>query len=659
MGINLATLGYLDHNSYKGSVAVNHSGLTHYLGKISKRMSGYSKVSKLAITCTTGWPKGSNSYWSQSEGSTLLNTRYDPINVGWRGRFTVNSIIYGRRYSTGCTKTVADKINDLSKRSQSNPSLPIDRDLYKMICDPELLYLAYNNLKSKPGNMTPGIVPTNLDGMSLEEIFKIKESLKDESFQFKPGRRIQIPKPKGGTRPLTIAPPRDQIVQEAMRMVLEAIYNPLFSDNSHGFITNRSCHTAWKQIYHTFKATSWVIEGDIKKCFDSIDHQKLISLIEIKIKDKQFVKLIWKSLRAGYFEFKVLENNIIGTPQGSIISPILANIYLDQLDKFVEELRIKFDVGRKPRVSPTYTKIRYQKILAEKAVPRDVTLIKKLHKELLNTEYTLHNDPQIKRLFYVRYADDWIIGIRGSNKDAIEIKNLIYNYLKSIDLTLSDEKTKITNLDTDSIRFLGIEMTRSSHIKYHGTPNKREVIQRSPMRLRILAPMNDIKAKLAINKFIVKSRAAPKFIWKDYTHKQIIHLYNSVLRGYLNYYSFVHNYSRLSTYLYWVLKGSCAKLLAAKFSLGSAQKVMNKFGKDLTVKDPKREEDKNNDKSQNPKKVIETSFYKPNFTGNYLDFKTTGEAPTLKMSPISFSSLEKLSCTVCGTKYRVEMHHIR
>nr|AVR57750.1 hypothetical protein C0989_000010 [Termitomyces sp. T132] len=659
MGINLAMIGYLDHNSYKESVAVNHSGLTHYLRKISKRMSGYSKVSKLAITCTPGWPTGSNSYWSQSEGSTLLNTRYDPTNVGWRGRLTVKSNIYQRRYSTGCTKTVTDKINDLSIRSQANPSLPIDRNLYKMICDPELLYLAYNNIKSKPGNMTPGIVPTTLDGISLEEIMKIKESLKDESFQFKPGRRIQIPKPKGGTRPLTIAPPRDKIVQEAMRMVLEAIYNPLFSNNSHGFRTNHSCHSAWKQIFTTFKATSWVIEGEIKKCFDSIDHQKLISLIETKIKDKQFVKLIWKSLRAGYFEFRVLENNLIGTPQGSIISPILANIYLDQLDRFVEELRINFDKGSKPRVSPSYTKIRYLKKLAEKAVPRDVASIKEIHKKLLNTEYTLHNDPGFKRLFYVRYADDWIIGIRGSNKDAIEIKNSIHDYLKSIDLTLSAEKTKITNLNTDTIKFLGIEMTRSSHIKYHSTPNRRDIIQRNPMRLRVLAPMNDIKAKLRMNKFIVENIVAPKFIWKDYTHKQIIQLYNSVLRGYLNYYSFVHNYSRLSTHLYWILKGSCAKLLAAKFSLKSTRKVMNKFGKDLTFKEPLKGEDRNNNKPQDPKKVTETRFYKPNFTGNYLDFKTSGEAPILKMSPISISSLEKLACTACGSRYRIEMHHIR
>lgn len=129
-----------------------------------------------------------------------------------------------------------------------------------------------------------------------------------------------------------------------------------------------------------------------------------MEVVESKIKDRQFTKLIWKSLRAGYFEFKVRENNLIGTPQGSIISPLLANVFLHQLDVYIESLKNEFNVGERPRVSPIYTKIRHQKRKAEKA--NDIASVKRLHNMLMNTEYTMFNDPNYKRLHYVRYADD-------------------------------------------------------------------------------------------------------------------------------------------------------------------------------------------------------------------------------------------------------------
>nr|YP_010183843.1 hypothetical protein LI437_mgp26 [Coccidioides posadasii]QVG61966.1 hypothetical protein [Coccidioides posadasii] len=569
-------------------------------------MSWCPKASTETDKRTTGWPTESNLYWSQSRSSTWFGPtqpKYDWGNTQWKGRSTVRIASSFRYYSTGSTRTVVDKIEDLSLWCTKFPSRQVDRKLYKLMCDPDLLYLAYNNIKSKTGNMTPGIVPTTLDGMSFEEFGKLSESLKNESFEFKP---------KGGSRPLTIAPPRDKIVQEAMRIILNAIYEPTFLESSHGFRPNKSCHSALKQVYQKFKAISWVIEGDISKCFDSIDHHRLVNLIEAKILDKQFIKLIWKSLRAGYFEFKVYNNNIIGTPQGSIISPLLANIFLHQLDVFVEDLRIKFDKGSRPRVSPEYTRIRHMRNVASKS--GDVRKAKKLHKSLLNTEYILYSDPNFKRLNYVRYADDWIIGIRGSKIEATVIKQLIAEFLNSIGLTLSEEKTKISNFSTDEIKFLGVIMTRSDHINYYKT--KTNTTQRGSLKMRLLAPMVDIRNKLKLNKFIDSDRANPKFIWMGYSHKQIINLYNSVLRGFLNYYSFVHNYSRLATYLYWVLKGSCAKLLAAKFTLGSVKKVLAKFGEDLEYT-----ENVESNNKRSPKEKKATKFYKPpNYRAKYWDF---------------------------------------
>lgn len=608
IGSNMSVKGYLNCKNYKEGVVINQSNLTRYPGRIIKGMNWHPKTSKITNTHTTGWPKGSNSYRSQSRGSTWLTTvRYDWHNSLWKGRSAVNTYVQLRHYSADAHKTVVDKLNSLAEWCKSNPELVVDRKLYNMICDPSLLYLAYNNIKSKPGNMTPGIVPTTLDGMSLEEFIKLSELLKSELFSFSPARRVQNPKmEQRGTRPLSIAPPRDKIIQEAMRIILEAIFEPTFFENSHGYRPNKSCHTAWQHIYRDFKSVSWIIEGDIKKCFDTIDHTKLMEIIENKIQDRQFTKLIWKSLRAGYFEFKIHEHNLIGTPQGSIISPILANVFMHQLDNYVESIKKQFDVGKKIRVSPEYTKIRHLKRKAEKT--SDIPLIKELHNKLLNTEYTLFNDPGYKRLHYVRYADDWIIGIRGSKIDAEKIKELIKVFLTDKGLTLSEEKTKISNMGTDKIKFLGFQMSRQSHVKHFVSPSKKHVIQRMPLRMRIEAPLDDIRRKLYALGILKNGRPYPRNVWRGYTHRQILILYSSIFRGYLNYYSFAHNYSRMATFLYWTLKGSCGMLLASKFNLRSVSAVLYKFGKDLTYKEIKLIKPRNKT-DQKSTEIVETKFY--------------------------------------------------
>lgn len=146
-----------------------------------------------------------------------------------------------------------EKLLRLSKHSIENPNSPVAMEkIYRLMYDPMFYEVAYQKLRSNPGNMTPGITPTTLDGMSMEVIEDIISKLKDNSFRFSPGRRVLIPKASGGTRPLTIAPPRDKLVQEVMRMILEAVFEPTFSNNSHGFRPNRSCHTALRRIKETF-----------------------------------------------------------------------------------------------------------------------------------------------------------------------------------------------------------------------------------------------------------------------------------------------------------------------------------------------------------------------------------------------------------------------
>lgn len=207
------------------------------------------------------------------------------------------------------------------------------KSIIDVITHIDVLIAAYTNLKSKPGNMTSGSDRETLDGINIDYFENLKRSLRTGTFQFKPSRKIEVPNPHGGFRTLGIASPRDKIVQGAILFVLEAVFDKNFSEHSHGFRTGKGCHTALKEVRNTFSNVSWFIEGDISKCFDSFDHSLLIKAVEKKIKDQVFMDLLRKSLKAGYiFQSKYFKSEL-GTPQGSVLSPILCNIYLDQLDQ--------------------------------------------------------------------------------------------------------------------------------------------------------------------------------------------------------------------------------------------------------------------------------------------------------------------------------------
>jgi len=611
----------------------------------NNEMSYQPKVEYSPLKLTARLPKGSNSY---GNGVVTVPAQRSPTRLGyelgnsnWKGYTTVNNLVLVRKYSTDVQKKVLEKLDNLTNYCANKRDKVVDRKIYNILCDPYFLQFAYNNIKSNPGNMTPGITPETLDGISWEFFIDLSNRLKDEKFTFKPGRRILIDKANGGKRPLTIAPPRDKIVQEAMKLIINSIFEPTFLDYSHGFRPNRSCHTALKYVMQKFMATTWMIEGDISKCFDNIDHFKLMQLIESKIKDRQFTKLIWKSLRAGYFEFKTRETNIIGTPQGSIISPILSNIFLHQLDVFVDCIKAKFDKGNKPKMNKNYKHLAY---LIQKAKKNgDIDKIKDLVK-LLRLLPSIDNfDPNYRRLSYVRYADDWIIGIRGSIKEAQNILSEITKFCKEIGLTINETKSKITNLNEDKAKFLGVYITRSQHTKYRISQN---VISRQSRKLRMEVSLSEIKAKLRKASFLKGESSNPKFIWYHLEHKQIITLYNAVLRGITNYFGFVHNYASFAGFCYMTLKFSCAKLLAAKFKLSSMKSTFAKFGPNLVYKD---------------KQGNIYSFYKPSWRVNTNRFQINinPEINTLYAESVSLAKLDELPCTSCGSMFRVEMHHIR
>ncbi|TQS39469.1 hypothetical protein Golomagni_00007 [Golovinomyces magnicellulatus] len=241
--------------------------------------------------------------------------------------------------------------------------------------------------------MTRGVKPETLDGISREKIDNLSSTLRSEKFKFAPSIKE---KAKGSalTRPLSIARAKDKIVQEAMRLILEAIYEPLFKDCSHGFRPNRSCHTALKQA----------------KFFDSISHHKLMQLVEDKIADRRFTNLMRKALKAGYFEFRAYKSNILGTSQGSIVSPILANIYLDQLDEFVLSMKSDFDKGeRAPR-----TKISryYEYHILKGPYERNKKLMRELLAQRSKSAIDFASD-EYKRLSYELRFPDQITPVRA------------------------------------------------------------------------------------------------------------------------------------------------------------------------------------------------------------------------------------------------------
>ena len=558
------------------------------------------------IIYTFGFTKTDN------EKSQLSKGGYNPINNnkgrpksinthGIRGitkKIPGNNFLSVKNYSTGSTNNVINKLKNLNERSKNFINSPIDRNLYKIfILDKNFLLLAYNKFKSNPGNMTPGVTPETLDGFCLITLDNLITDLKNESFKFKPARRIYIPKNNGKLRPLSIGSPIDKIIQEAIKMILEAIYEPVFLNVSHGFRPNKSCHTALKGIYVNFQQARWMIEGDFKNCFDSIDHNNLMNLIENKILDRQFTKLIHKCIKAGYMESRVLKHSLSGVPQGSIISPILSNIYLHQLDSFIINLSSKFNKGTKLRTTSEYEKIRYLQNKYKRL--GNIDKMSYYNKLLLKMNPYNYHDDSIKKLVYTRYADDWVIGIKGSKDDAISILNLITEFCKKIKLVISENKTKITHLNSKTVTFLGININRTKYTKVKRM--RFGFKQRLNKRLRFTVSIDKIRKKLTEAQFIKFGKAYPKFIWLPLNHDLIVHQYNSVFRGYINYYSFVSNYSKMVGVLTLILKRSLAKLLATKFNLKTQKQAYIKFGPYLS----------------GPK----ISFIKSKYSSNPMDFK--------------------------------------
>ena len=427
------------------------------------------------------------------------------------------------------------------------------------------------------------------DGFSEAKVEKLIASLADESYCPKPSRRIYLKKPNGKRRPLGIPSFSDKLVQEVLRMVLEAVYEPIFLETSHGFRPGKSCHTALCYARYNLNGTRWFIEGDIKGCFDNISHEVLIRCIQKKIKDARLMKLIHKFLKAGYLEDFVYHNTYSGCPQGGIISPILANIYLHELDLYVAELSKGFQKPYKSRITAEYSRLSgrmtrvKQKIkkaeeagnMAEKE--RLLKELKKLRSQLLKTPCKSQTDKEIR---YVRYADDFIIGVRGSREDCEEIKRKLSCFIRdSLKMELSEEKTLITHSNTYA-RFLGYDMRirRSNVIK----PNGRGTTQRTMSNhMELAVPLGDKIQPFLFKHGVVKQKENGELepVHRNdllrLTDLEIVSAYDAELRGICNFYYLAGNFYKLN-YMSYLMEYSCLKTLAFKHRC-TIGKIKEKF----------------------------------------------------------------------------------
>ncbi len=554
-------------------------------------------------------------------------------------------------------------LDRLAKLSKLNANAGwVNEDLYRLMYREELYVIAYEAIKSQPGNMTPGIDKSTLDGISLEKTIRpIIEKIRSEQFQFSKGRRIYIPKASGsGMRPLTIAPPREKVVQEVIRMILDAIFDseegPTFMESSHGFRRGRGTHSALETIRKSWVGTRWIIEGDIKGCFDNIDHHILIDLLRKRIKDERFLNLIWKALKAGYMEDGIGFGQDVGSPQGSIISPILANVYLHELDVFVERLRLKYERGEKRKWNSEYRQLQRRKTIAESNGNRE--LASELAIRMRSIPSHVMNDPDYIRIRYVRYADDWIVGVIGPTSLATTLKEEIRRFLRdSLNLTLSEEKTHIRHAGTEQAKFLGTlvgiqgggnAMPKVSTIVRNGRTFRKRVTGWLPT---MNMPTADVVKQLHQKGFCtVNGEPLSKTAWINLSHEDILMQYNATLRGVSNYYAFVDNRSQIARIQY-ILQHSAAKTLANKFRLRSRANTFKKFGKRLTA----RTEMPDGSVRETQLWLLQNFRREPN---RFLRGEQKAPLTEVWNRRLTRSHLGS-PCCICGSDSNVEMHHVR
>jgi len=488
---------------------------------------------------------------------------------------------------------VTDLLNNYKSRDDKY------NGLIKILADPAFLQACYMLIKGKPGNMTVGTTVETLDGISLQWFIDIANEIKSGKFKFNPARKVMIPKPgKKERRPLSVGAPREKIIQKGIQIILEAIYEPTFLDCSHGFRPDRSTHSALKILHLKAHQHTWVIQGDISKCFDRIPHSVIMKVLGEKIKCERLLALISKALKAGHIdpESKRHIRSTEGTPQGSGISPLLANMVLHILDVFVNQMVEENTTGKRRKTNPEYNKMclwlavirdpRKRYYWEATAAERKEALKKMMSIPRMDTR-----DPDYRRAMYVRYADDFVFLLEGPKEEAVKIKERIKDFLmKELGLELNDQKTLITHIG-EGFNFLGANVKSLPHTGFRARASKHGpgITMRAHVRARVNAPTKILMEKLIKLGFAKRDSnkqilAKPMTKMVNHDHSTIIQFYNTKITGILNYYSFASNRSELHNVV-WILTHSLAKTLARKYKLNTSRQAFAKFGPNLADPD--------------------------------------------------------------------------
>ena len=535
-------------------------------------------------------------------------------------------------------------------QTRGSRKLPLER-LYKLLYNKELYLLAYAKLYPNSGAMTKGATNETVDGMSIKKIEKLIDDIRHERYKWTATRRVYIPKKNGKQRPLGIPTWSDKLLQEVIRMILEAYYEPQFSDSSHGFRPQRGCHTALSEI-QTWKGTKWFVEGDITKYFDTIDHDVLLKILSKNINDNRFLRLIENLLKAGYLEDWKFNKTISGTPQGGVISPLLANIYLNEFDSWVENVLIpKYTKGKRQKANPEYSHINNE--IAKCKQNGDFLMAKKLKIARRNISSIDTKNADYRRLRYVRYADDFILGFTGSKQEAEEIKVEIGEWLKTtLKLNLSQEKTLITHASTTFARFLGYDIKVQMADDYVDKTGRRG----ANGVIALFVPSSVIEKKCTEYMKNGKTIHIGKLLQDD--DFSIVQRFGAEYRGIVQYYLMAQNVSWLSK-LHWIMQGSLLKTLAFKHK-SSMNKIKKKYACEIT--------DKTSGKTLKCIQVIvERKDKKPliaQFGGLSLTHKrkTVIDDMPYKVWGGRTELLKRLladTCELCGSTENIEVHHIR
>ena len=460
-------------------------------------------------------------------------------------------------------ETVLNIIHERGKRG-----LPL-KNLYRLLYNPTLYLRAYARLYANEGAMTPGSNGETVDGMKLEKIQRLIDDLRHERYRWTPVRRVYIPKKNGKLRPLGIPSWTDKLLQEAIRQILEAFYEPQFSSCSHGFRPERGCHTALSEVKNIWTGTKWFVEGDITQCFDRLDHEVMLAILREKIHDNRFLRLVRNLLQAGYLEEWRYHETLSGSPQGGVVSPILSNIYLDKLDKYVEQVLIPaYTQGKTRQTNPHYDLLQTRQYRARKR--GDKQEAKALLQQMQRLPRRDPHDPDYRRLRYVRYADDTLLGFTGPREEAENIKRQLGAYLREhLKLELSQEKTLITHAQTEAARFLGYELATQQENTKHDRLGHRSVNGRIVLR----APATVIEKKCAI--YLKRGKPMHRPELRNDDDFTIMSRYQLEYRGIVQYYLLAQNIPRFWK-LHWVMKASLLKTLASKHK-GKVTDMVRKY----------------------------------------------------------------------------------